>query len=194
MSLYSFIFFPREIDMPHFKSLVNENGIYHFNDLDKYSFFDKDFLTKHLKLASSEMFGGVYIHRAGRLNFKGEFKNKYYYELSVNSTFNPKRAESIEKRLLNGKDIDSVSDLRCYINAKMVSNLLYHIIDHNLKEGEFVEIYSEWLDEEWKYVWGPPKKDVSIRLDELLSFECPEIFYENVKYTIYKCKYRLSKN
>ena len=33
MSLFSFIFFPRKVDMEHFKGLVTETGVYDLNDL-----------------------------------------------------------------------------------------------------------------------------------------------------------------
>ena len=53
MSLFSFIFFPRKVDMEHFKGLVTETGVYDLNDLEKYSFINKTLLKKYSSILSN---------------------------------------------------------------------------------------------------------------------------------------------
>ena len=173
MSLFSFIFFPRKVDMEHFKGLVTETGVYDLNDLEKYSFINKTLL-------------GVYLHESEKAYFKGTFRNKYYYILSVNSFHDPNHVKSIKEQLDMGLEITDKKALEHLINASLFLNLLYSIIDRNINNGEFVEIYSEWLSDEWKYVWGPPKKTIELSLNDILSFGTLDIFSEQQKYIIYK--------
>ena len=108
------------------------------------------------------MFGGVYLHESEKAYFKGTFRNKYYYILSVNSFHDPNHVKSIKEQLDMGLEITDKKALEHLINASLFLNLLYSIIDRNINNGEFVEIYSEWLSDEWKYVWGSPKKTIEL--------------------------------
>ena len=55
------------------------------------------------------------------------------------------------------------------IETRLEHHQLYDVIDQNISSGEFVEIYNEWLSEEWKDVWGPPKETLSFSLDDVLD-------------------------
>ena len=81
MSLYSFIFFPRELDEKKLHEIISAQQ-YSYASLSKYPFFKEEHLDKVEDIMGNETFSGIYLMRETRSEFKGDFKNKYCYILS----------------------------------------------------------------------------------------------------------------
>ena len=170
MSLYSFIFFPRELDEKKLHEIISAQQ-YSYASLSKYTFFKEEHLDKVEDIMGNETFSGIYLTRETRSEFKGSFKNKYCYILSHYLYF---KKDDIDraKKFIECPDYDLHYPelyLETLIETRLEHHQLYEVIDKNISSGEFVEIYNEWLSEEWKDVWGPPKETRSFSLDDVLD-------------------------
>ena len=101
--------------------------------------------------------------------------------------FSPDLIETTRK-FVNGEDYGNAHiNLEVLIKSRLERHQLFTIIDENIKKGEFVEIYNEWLNESWKYTWGPPKETIELSLSDILSerkFNLCDCEWK--KYIIYK--------
>ena len=170
MSLYSFIFFPRELDEKKLHEIISVHQ-YSYASLSKFPFFKEEHLDKVEDIMGNETFTGIYLMRETRSKFKGGFKNKYCYILSHHLYFKKDDIDTA-KKIIECPDYD-ISYPKLYLNILIKTRLehyqLYNVIDKNISSGEFVEIYNEILHEEWKDVWGPPKETRSFSLDDVLD-------------------------
>ena len=188
MSLFSFIFFPRELDENRLHEIISDK-LYDYDSLCKFPFFHQEHLDEFYGKMDSGMVGGIYISKEPDLKFKGTFHNKFCYVMSNYLYFSPDLIETTRK-FVNGeiKDFDdSHMDIEILIKSRLERHQLFTIIDENIKKGEFVEIYNEWLNESWKYTWGPPKETIELSLNDVLSerkFNLCDCEWK--KYIIYK--------
>ena len=170
MSLFSFIFFPRELDENRLHEIISDK-LYDYDSLNKFPFFHQEHLDGLSDIIGKRMFSGIYISKEPDLKFKGYFHNKFYYLMDNYLYFKPETTESMQ-RLINYKDINLSTlklNLEILIESRLNRHQLFTIIDENIKKGEFVEIYNEWLNESWKYTWGPPKETIELSLSDVLS-------------------------
>jgi hypothetical protein len=58
----------------------------------------------------------------------------------------------------------------------------YDILQLNLKPGEYVEIFTDWDEGQENFGVGPPEKQISLTVDEVLTSEHLNLWYE--KYLI----------
>ena len=170
MSLYSFIFFPRELDEKNLRKILPEHN-YSYDELSKLPFIKEEHLDNLGDIMGNETFSGIGLMRETRSKFKGSFKNKYCYILSHYLYF---KKDDIDraKKFIECPDYDLHYPelyLETLIETRLEHHQLYEVIDENISSGEFVEIYNEWLSEEWKDVWGPPKETRSFSLDDVLD-------------------------
>ena len=170
MSLYSFIFFPRELDEKKLHEIISAQQ-YSYASLSKYTFFKEEHLDKVEDIMGNETFSGIYLTRETRSEFKGGFKNKFCYILSHHLYFKKDDIDTA-KKIIECPDYvlyNTKLYLDILIKTRLEHHQLYDVIDQNISSGEFVEIYNEWLSEEWKDVWGPPKETRSFSLDDVLD-------------------------
>lgn len=192
MSLYTFIFFPREINEENFREQVSKNGIYYLTDLKRFPYLEHEMLNRYADILEKEMFSGAYLHRENEeyLKFTGNFQNKFCYELCGDFWRTKKDFDKFRNQLDDGafdSDVECASIIEIITTAKIERHQLYTFIDDNINSGEFVEIYDEWLDEEWKDVWGPPLKTVQLTIEDILSVERFNLFREErTKFIVYK--------
>ena len=134
------------------------------------------------------MIRGIYLFKKTDLKFRGTFHNKFYYIMSNYLYFSPDLIETTRK-FVNGEDYGNAHiNLEVLIKSRLERHQLFTIIDENIKKGEFVEIYNEWLNESWKYTWGPPKETIELSLSDVLSERKFNLSgSEWKKYIIYKC-------
>ena len=188
MSLFSFIFFPRELDENRLHEIISDK-LYDYDSLNKFHFFHQEHLDEFYGKIEREMIRGIYLSKKTDLKFKGTFHNKFCYVMSNYLYFSPDLIETTRK-FVNGeiKDFDdSHMDIEILIKSRLERHQLFTIIDENIKKGEFVEIYNEWLNESWKYTWGPPKETIELSLSDVLSerkFNLCDCEWK--KYIIYK--------
>ena len=170
MSLYSFIFFPRELDEKKLHEIISAQQ-YSYASLSKYTFFKEEHLDKVEDIMGNETFPGIGLMRETRSEFKGGFQNKFCYILSHYLYFDTDEMD-MTRNFIAGRDYDLpylAGSLNRLIETRLEHHQLYEVIDKNISSGEFVEIYNEWLSEEWKDVWGPPKETRSFSLDDVLD-------------------------
>ena len=186
MSLFSFIFFPRELDENRLHEIISDK-LYDYDSLNKFHFFHQEHLDGLSDIIGKRMFSGIYISKEPDLKFKGTFHNKFYYIMSNYLYFSPDLIETTRK-FVNGEDYGNAHiNLEVLIKSRLERHQLFTIIDENIKKGEFVEIYNEWLNESWKYTWGPPKETIELSLSDILSerkFNLCDCEWK--KYIIYK--------
>ena len=162
MSIISFILFPRKIDWKGYNRIVFKD-FYNKEDLIKLGIdFPEDLPD------DDELLQGLYISGVRKTKINGNFTNKYMYSLA--GTF----------YLLNGYDL--VND----INTKISRKQLYAVIDKNIDYGECVEVYSEWLDDEWKEQWGEPDCVKNILLEDIFDKNKFDLDESKVKIVIRK--------
>ena len=170
MSLYSFIFFPRELDEKNLRKILPEHN-YSYDELSKLPFIKEEHLDNLGDIMGNETFSGIGLMRETRSEFKGSFKNKYCYILSHYLYF---KKDDIDraKKFIECPDYDLHYPelyLETLIETRLEHHQLYEVINQNIYSGEFVEIYTETLREDWKDVWGPPKETRSFSLDDVLD-------------------------
>ena len=170
MSVYSFIFFPRELDEKSLQEIVSVYP-YRYHSLSKFPFFKEEHLDRVEDIMGNETFPGIGLMRETRSEFKGGFKNKFCYILSHYLYFRTDEMD-MTRNIIEGRDYDLpylAGSLRRLIETRLEHQQLYDVIDQNISSGEFVEIYNEILHEDWKDVWGPPKETLSFSLDDVLD-------------------------
>ena len=170
MSLYSFIFFPRELDEKNLRKILPEHN-YSYDELSKLPFIKEEHLDNLGDIMGNETFPGIGLMRETRSEFKGGFQNKFCYILSHYLYFDTDEMD-MTRNFIAGRDYDLpylAGSLNRLIETRLEHHQLYEVIDKNISSGEFVEIYNEWLSEEWKDVWGPPKETRSFSLDDVLD-------------------------
>ena len=170
MSLYSFIFFPRELDEKSLRKILPGHN-YSYDELSKLPFIKEEHLDNLGDIMGNETFPGIGLMRETRSEFKGSFKNKFCYILSHYLYFRTDEMD-MTRNFIEGRDYDLpylAGSLRRLIETRLEHHQLYEVIDQNISSGEFVEIYNETLHEEWKDVWGPPKETRSFSLDDVLD-------------------------
>ena len=170
MSLFSFIFFPRELDENRLHEIISDK-LYDYDSLNKFHFFHQEHLDGLSDIIGKRMFSGIYISKEPDLKFKGTFHNKFCYLMDNYLYYDPERIEAIQK-YIDCKDTHnqlSQLDLTILLKSRLNRHQLFTIIDENIKKGEFVEIYNEVLHDDWKYIWGPPKETVELSLNDILS-------------------------
>ena len=159
MSLYSFIFFPRKLDEKKLHEIISAQQ-YSYASLSKYPFFKEEHLDRVEDIMGNETFSGIYLTPETESKFKGSFKNKFCYILSHHLYYDTNKTD-MAKKFIECRD-DAPANAERYLDILIKTRLehyqLYEVIDKNISSGEFVEIYNEWLSEEWKDVWGPPKE------------------------------------
>lgn len=170
MSLYSFIFFPRELDEKSLHEIVSVYP-YRYHSLSKFPFFKEEHLDRVEDIMGNETFSGIYLTRETRSEFKGGFKNKFCYILSHHLYYDTNKTD-MAKKFIECRD-DAPANAERYLDMLIETHLehhqLYDVINQNISSGEFVEIYNEILHEDWKDVWGPPKETRSFSLDDVLD-------------------------
>ncbi len=170
MSLYSFIFFPRELDEKSLHEIVSVYP-YRYHSLSKFPFFKEEHLDRVEDIMGNETFSGIYLTRETRSEFKGGFKNKFCYILSHHLYFKKDDIDTA-KKIIECPDYvlyNTKLYLDILIKTRLEHHQLYDVINQNISSGEFVEIYNETLHEDWKDVWGPPKETRSFSLDDVLD-------------------------
>ena len=170
MSLYSFIFFPRELDEKKLHEIISVHQ-YSYASLSKFPFFKEEHLDKVEDIMGNETFPGIGLMRETRSEFKGGFQNKFCYILSHYLYFDTDEMD-MTRNFIAGRDYDLpylAGSLHRLIETRLEHHQLYEVINQNIYSGEFVEIYTETLREDWKDVWGPPKETRSFSLDDVLD-------------------------
>ena len=170
MSLYSFIFFPRELDEISLHEIVSVYP-YRYHSLSKFPFLKEEHLDNLEYMMDDEIFPGIYLTPETGSKFKGSFKNKFCYILSHYLYFDTDEMD-MTRNFIAGRDYDLpylAGSLHRLIETRLEHHQLYEVINQNIYSGEFVEIYTETLREDWKDVWGPPKETRSFSLDDVLD-------------------------
>ena len=188
MSLYSFIFFPRELDEKSLHEIVSVYP-YRYHSLSKFPFLKEEHLDNLEDMMDDEIFPGIYLTPETRSKFKGGFKNKFCYILSHHLYYDTNKTDMAKKFIECRDDAPANTEryLDMLIETRLEHHQLYEVIDQNISSGEFVEIYNEILHEDWKDVWGPPKETRSFSLDDVL---------DEKKFDLYICgwkKYIINK-
>ena len=168
MSLFSYIFFPRPVNSFNFVNNYTCNRLT-YNDLEKVGLIPWFALWYGAPIKKEEYLSLTLqdIEKRGKFPFA---KNACSYELFADFI------EPIDKRLIDSdleviKSTDTVvaTNLSRIISDNLSRHQLYHLINNNIKSGECVEIYSQWLDWDAPDIWGPPKHTYELSLKEVFD-------------------------
>ena len=185
MSLFMFIFLPRELTDKCQRNL-------HLNEVFTYDSFKKlDLIPWFAQWNEKFLFKRKYYSismQSSDFEFSFASKNVFKYELRGNF-IGPIDKSLIDSDLEVIKSTDTVvaMNLSRIISDNLSRHQLYHLINDNIKSGECVEIYSQWLDWDAPDIWGPPKHTYELSLKEV--FDNRKFFIsteENDLYIIHK--------
>ena len=178
MSIFTYMSFPREADVT-----VLENGTvalksYKVGELiwgdDGKSVIRNTSGMEAALVDCSKLYGEGFFHGlrvyedANFSTFKNCFKNKYVYSLegrldysgaphSPNHTYETGAESEFIARLTRG----------ILVNIELCRKQLRDLLIHNLRKGEFAEIYSEVVNDS-DFDFGPPSNELILTTDEIL--------------------------
>jgi len=175
MSRFTYIAFPREAD-----TTVLENGMTALKsyamgeltwredgkDVTRNSFNTEGVLVDCSKLEGGGFFHGLRIYDDDTAaTFNNCFKNKYIYifEGTLNYTGDP-------SLLACTSEFTTRMMKSTLINIELCRKQLCDLLIHNLHEGEFAEIYSEFGNHV-NFEFGPPLNELILTTDEILFSE-----------------------
>lgn len=180
MSLFSYIFFPRKI--------YDENYLSHYT-FYRIGYEKADSLglipwfarwNNHI-LSKTKYLSLTLFDCGGNEGFPF-VTNPYSYELIENIS------EKLDLRHINylknnfgDKALDIALDT--IVSDSINRHQLYHLINNNIKSGECVEIYSQWLDWDTPDTWGPPKHIYDLSLKEV--FDNRKFYISNEENDLY---------
>jgi len=178
MSKVSYIAFPRRIDTTTIESGVIALKSYLVGELiwgsDGKSVIRNTSNIGIASIDSNELQGGGFFHGlrvsevTGSPSFKKCFKNKYIYALHGSLNYSGE-SRSSSHSCKTGTESELVARLTkgLLVNIELCRKQLRDLLIHNLNEGEFVEIYSEFVNHT-DFSFGPPKNELLITIGEIL--------------------------
>jgi len=171
MSLFSYIAFPRKVDLSTYESNINALKKYKIGELvwnkneyriERGSANDGVRFTDCGSIPWNSHLNGLYIMEDKTLaTFKRCFKNKHIYLLEGSLNYNGSRNINDTTGL-----IASLLE-HIIVEIEVCRKQLYELAERNLREGEFIEIYSEHTNH-MDFDLGPPSKELIISADEIL--------------------------
>ncbi|MCL2400915.1 MAG: hypothetical protein FWC91_14385 [Defluviitaleaceae bacterium] len=123
--------------------------------------------------------------------FNDCFKNSFIYDYSLTLSENYyDQIIAISQGGLDNEIIDQKLDSMYKKRQELLDQTLYNFLNKILNPGEFVEIYTTWLDHD-NYNFGPPTTERIMGLEEILTTTAQENapeFDTSRKLTICKTK------
>ena len=166
MSIFTYIFFPREVDDPRYLSNCYIHNI-SYEKADNMGFTPWFAKWNESIISENEYLSLTLFKRGGSERFPF-VRNFFAYALveDMSDAFTHGKAEYY-KRSFWEKAIDVVLE---HITIDCISrHQLYHLINDNIESGESVEIYSQWLDWDAPDIWGPPEHTYELSLKEIFD-------------------------
>lgn len=168
MSIFTYIFFPREVDDPRYLSNCYIHNI-SYEKADNMGFIPW-FAQWNEELLFKRKYYSISILPS---DFKFSFANEkvFKYEMRGNfiGTIDKKRSMSSNLKDLESVDEELSVNLNRIISDYISRHQLYHLINDNIESGESVEIYSQWLDWDAPDIWGPPEHIYELSLKEIFD-------------------------
>lgn len=166
MSLFSYIFFPRKIYDKNYLSHYTFYGISYekADSLGLIPWFAQ--WNEHI-LSKTEYLSLTLFDSGGNDGFPF-VTNQYSYELieNISEKLDLEHINYLKKNF-EDKALDTALDT--IVSDSINRHQLYHLINDNIKSGERVEIYSQWLDWDAPDVWGPPEHTYELSLKEVFD-------------------------
>jgi len=168
MSSFSYISFPREVDISSLQSKVDESKMSTIGEI-RGTEFDTgciENLPDHLNVYLGDFadFHGIQIFDRGEAEFDNVFTNKYIYSFQAAFKFNDAEEDDIINKIF-GNHND---------NAALCRRQLYDIVKKNIRPNEVVEIFTGLVDG-IKFDFGPPKVKIIFDLEEVHTSEMLEL-------------------
>jgi len=195
MSSFSYIAFPREVDTSILKSKFDKSktrtvGEIRGTELGRqYENLPDDM---NVYLGDWNDFHGLQIFDRGDVSFNSVFTNKYIYGLQAvfklldaeeflsaskkiyeTTNDNPEYSEDEHMAFSQGMIKDNKD------NVTICRQQLYDIVQHNIKIGEVVEIYTDWVDSRNIFNFGPPAEIKEMDIKQISTSELLDL-QENV--------------
>jgi hypothetical protein len=173
MSLFSYISFPREVDTSILSSKFDPQKAYRVGDIKgrEKEFgisIDMSRLPDDLMTYTGPWsdFNGISIsENLEGSTFKGCFKNEYIYKFGgeLSYTGDPSLWDDTSEFV-----VDMMKNT--LENIEISRKQLHDLLVHNLSQGEFVEIYSEYVSHT-DFDLGPHENEEIFFVDEILTSE-----------------------
>ena len=122
----------------------------------------------------------ILIYNSNKAIFNDCFKNTFVYgfELEPPHDYHCQIGEIIHEGLDDvemKQELDKASSIRRLLESRK----LYNFLHQNLNRGEFVEIYTSWLDG-MNFNFDSPTVELSINLENLLTMSIPILPLDNL--------------
>ena len=162
MSMFMFIFFPRELS-GDCKRRLHLNEVFTYNSFKKFGVIPW-FAQWNEELLFKRKYYSISILPS---DFKFSFANEKVFKYEMRGNF----IGTIDKKRSMSSSVDEELsiNLNRIISDYLSRHQLYHLINDNIKNGESVEIYSQWLDWDMPEVWGPPEHIYELSLKEIFD-------------------------
>ena len=165
MSLFTYIFFSREIED---KNYVSNSSIYNISYEKADSLGYIPWFVKWNENVTKKEYPSVTLFKRGNNEGFPFVMNFFAYAIIENtSEVFTQRDVDYHKRSFGDKALDAI--LEDIVTDSINRHQLYHLINDNIKNGESVEIYSQWLDWDMPEVWGPPEHIYELSLKEIFD-------------------------
>lgn len=184
MSIMKYISFPRELSNHHVSYVKTwEEGEFRINP----DVVDRCWDVEVLPVIEGQIDGCItFWGLIGSTFFNNCFVNPFIYEFLVETPeyFHEQKDAIIDKYHREEKSTGSRLDYNAmdqelykYWNKEQLlqNQVLCKYLHDNLNNGEFIEIYESWIEEEDErgLIFGPPTSEIVIILKELLNLPYP---------------------
>ena len=190
MSLFSYIAFPREVDTSCLHSKFDKSKAYTVGEI-RGAELEQQFngnindLPDDLNVYMGDWsdFHGIHVFDRGSASFDAVFANKHIYSFQATLRLIDEASFSAESHRIYMEDDDpdmNEEEFLSFSHSLIKENRndvaicrqqLYDIVLCNVKAGEAVEIYSDWVDHRNIFSFGPPKTRIRLEVEDVLTSE-----------------------
>jgi hypothetical protein len=208
MSIFSYISFPREVDLSGIQNKVDKTKVHFVKDI-RGTELEKQWESQnggcvsdlpddaYVYLGDWDDFQGISLSERINIISNCVFVNQYVYHLGADFRF-----ENVEERMKTIKEefyrfneiypneqsekefVNMIQEniIKMNENSALCRKQLYDTVQLNIEQDEVVEIFSEYADNEIGAT--PPEKERIMDLEEILASKVLNNLEENVKIII----------